>query len=70
MPENYVQTWDAILVSQQRVTIMSCSDKITMWNVAGVQVTFLTRYYVFSKHLFFDECTGSTPKLLFGANLH
>lgn len=35
---------DAILTSEQKVQIMSCSDKVALWNVVGVQGALLTNF--------------------------
>lgn len=37
MPWNFVQSWSSIIASEQRTMFMSCSDKVALWNVVGVQ---------------------------------
>nr|SZF06485.1 double-stranded RNA-specific editase 1-like isoform X2 [Psoroptes ovis] len=44
MPIDYISTWDGILCSSQRCTFMSCSDKIALWNVVGIQGSLLSLF--------------------------
>ncbi|KAJ6224411.1 hypothetical protein RDWZM_002956 [Blomia tropicalis] len=67
MPINYISTWDGILSSMQRVTFMSCSDKITLWNVVGVQGALLS---FFIEPIYIESLVTSKlfqPKHLFRA---
>src|SRR6218665_1309072 len=40
----YISCWDAFLASEDRIRVMSCSDKVAMWNFLGVQGSLLSNF--------------------------
>lgn len=44
MEETYISNFNKIQEGQQNSTLMACSDKVTMWNVVGVQGALLSTF--------------------------